>query len=137
MEILHNDQHWSTSAAARDECRCQFAFAAVTSGVVHGVIKRAPFARLRQVKQVMKKNEPLRRDRPFSDQTLSRTVAWFSFRGWREAEQTQEQRADGVLSLTNSEVEYKAPMSNEARGLGETAHLVDQSGFADARFTRT
>ena len=75
MEILHNDQHWSTAAAARDECRCQFAFAAVTSGVVHGVIKRAPLACLRQVKQVMKKNEPLRRDRSFSDQTLGRTVS--------------------------------------------------------------
>ena len=133
MEILHNDQHWSTAAAARDECRCQFAFAAVTSGVVHGVIKRAPLACLRQVKQVMKKNEPLRRDRPFSDQTLGRTVSRFSFRGWRQAEQTQEQSADRVLSFANPEVEYKTAMSNEARGLGETAHLLDQSGFADAR----
>jgi hypothetical protein len=24
-------------------------------------------------------------------------------------------------------------MSNKARGLGETAHLLDQAGFADAR----
>jgi hypothetical protein len=30
---------------------------------------------MRQVKQVMKKNEPLRRDRPYSDQTLGRTVS--------------------------------------------------------------
>ena len=75
MEILHDDQHWSAAAAARDECRRQFAFAAVTSGVVHGVIKRPPLACLRQVEQVMKKNEPLRRDRSFSDQTLGRTVS--------------------------------------------------------------
>ena len=75
MEILYNDQRWSTAATARDECRCQFAFAAVTSGIVHGIIKRAPLACLRQVKQVMKKNEPLRRDRPISDQTLGRTVS--------------------------------------------------------------
>jgi hypothetical protein len=75
MEVLHNDQHWSTAATTRDECRCQFAFAPVTSGVVHGVIKRAPLACLRQVKQVMKENDPLRRDLPFSDQTLGRTVS--------------------------------------------------------------
>jgi hypothetical protein len=75
MEILYNDQHWSAAAAARDECRRQFAFAAVTSGIVHGIIQRAPLACLRQVKQVMKKNEPLRRDRPISDQTLGRTVS--------------------------------------------------------------
>jgi hypothetical protein len=75
VKILHNDQHRSGAAAPRDERRRQFAFAAVTSGVVHGVIKRAPLACLRQVKQVMKKNKPLRRDRPFSDQTLSRTVS--------------------------------------------------------------
>jgi hypothetical protein len=55
MEILHNDQQWSTGAAARDQRRCHFALAAVTSGVVHGVIKRSPLACLRQVKQVMKK----------------------------------------------------------------------------------
>ena len=133
MEVLHNDQRRSGQAAARDECRCQFAFAAITSGVVHSVIKRTPLACLRQVKQVMKKNEPLRRDCPFSDQTLGRTVSRFSFRGWRQAEQTQEQSADRVLSFANPEVEYKAAMSNEARSLGETAHLLDQSGFADAR----
>ena len=75
MEILHDDQHWSTAAAARDQRRCQFAFAAVTSGVVHRVIKRAPLACLRQVKQVMKKNEPLRRDRSFVDQPFGRTVS--------------------------------------------------------------
>jgi hypothetical protein len=73
MEVL--DQNWSIAAAARDERPCQFAFAAVTSGVVHGVIKRAPLTCLRQIKQVMKKNEPLRRDRPYSDQTLGRTVS--------------------------------------------------------------
>ena len=78
-------------AAARDQRRCQFAFAAITSGVVHGVIKRAPLARLRQVKQVMKKNKPLGRDRSFSDQTLGRTVSRFGVRGWRQPEQTQEQ----------------------------------------------
>ena len=75
VKILHNDQHRSGAAAARDERRRQFAFAAVTSGVVHGVIKRAPLACLRQVEQVMKKNEPLRRDGPFSDQTLGRPVS--------------------------------------------------------------
>ena len=133
MEVLHNDQRRSGQAAARDECRCQFAFAAITSGVVHSVIKRTPLACLRQVKQVMKKNKPIGRDRPFSDQTLGRTVSRFSFRGWRQAEQTQEQSADRVLSFANPEVEYKAAMSNEARGLGETAHLLDQSRFADTR----
>src|SRR3984893_8043056 len=69
MEILHKDQHWSTAAAARDESCCQFAFAAVTSGVVHGVIKRAPLACLRQGKQVTQKNEPLQREPPLHGPT--------------------------------------------------------------------
>jgi hypothetical protein len=79
MEIPYNDRHRSGAAAPRDQRCRQFAFAAVTSGVVHGVIKRAPLACLRQIKKVMKKNQPLRRDRPFGDQTLGRTVSRLSF----------------------------------------------------------
>ena len=70
MEILHDDQDRSAAAAARDQRRSQLALAAIASGVVHGVIQCPPLACLRQIKQVMKKNEPLRRDRSLSDQML-------------------------------------------------------------------
>ena len=133
MKILDNDQRWSAAAATRGERCCQLAFAAVTRGVIHGVIKRAPFACLRQVEQVMKKYEPFGRDGSLGDQTLGRTVSQFGFRGWRQAEQTQQQSADRVLSFAHAEIEHQAAMSGEARGFGKPAHLLDQPGFADSR----
>src|ERR1700730_5533352 len=132
MEIFDNHQCRCTATSMRGERSCQLALAAVTGGVVHGVVKRAPFTCLWQVEQVVKKHEPFGRDHPLGDQTVSCTPSQFGFRGRPQAEQTQQHGADRVLSFAYAKVEYQAAMSDKACGLGETAHLLDQAGLANS-----
>ena len=74
-QVLATDWRTASIYGMHDALPAGVIFRKATSGVVHGVLKCAPLAGLRQVKQVMKKTEPLRRDRSFSDQTLDRTVS--------------------------------------------------------------
>ena len=60
VHILDDDERRAASAGVRRHRRRHRALAAIARGAVHRVIERAPFADLRQIKEIIEKDELLR-----------------------------------------------------------------------------
>ena len=133
VHVLDDDHRRTAPAGALRERRDECALAAVARGVVHRVVERAPFARLRQVEQVVQEHELVRADVARGHHALGRRAPFLYARCRRESEQAADDRAHRVLASAHAEVEHAAVMDREAERLAETPHLVDEPRLADAR----
>ena len=70
VQVLDDDDGRAASAGVRGDRRRDRALAAIARGVVHRLVKRAPFADLRQIEDIIEEDELLLRDRPLVDQVF-------------------------------------------------------------------
>ena len=133
MKVFHDDHGWPAPAdVRRDRCGDR-ALAARARGVVHRVVKRAPFAGLREIEDVVQKHDLVGTDGPGCG-NLFRGGAPFVGAGRRpQLQQAVDDRADRVLVLAHAEIEHEAAVAGKAQRFGEAAHLVDEPCLADAR----
>jgi hypothetical protein len=89
VDIFQNHQTRPIMASMHREQSRKVAVATVARGVVHGVIKRAPFTRLWQVEQIIEKPKQFRWDELRSDQAVARQLSQFGSGGVGKAQKTQ------------------------------------------------
>ena len=70
VQILHDDEGRGASTGVRRHRPRNGPLAAIACAAVHRVIERAPFANLRQIKEIRQKDELLRSDDFLTHQSL-------------------------------------------------------------------
>jgi hypothetical protein len=135
MKVLHDNHGGPVPADILHDRRGNRGLAARARGVVHRVVKRAPFAGLREVEDVVEKHQLIGADCAGRGKPIGGRAPLVGAGRGRQAQQTADNRANGVLAFAHAEIQHEAAVAGKAQRFDETAHLVDEPGFADARLT--